>query len=171
MLHHTMEPKMDHAIYIKMAEPIRKTHAFLMDDATMAEEIDRVIIACVQSRLPVYIYVPADVVAVKLDASRLEKSLDLAITNPDSTTEDQIVSTILSLVEKASKPTILADVLATRHGGRELTRKLAELTRLPSYSTPLSKGIIDENKDYYNGVFNGQGRSPRTEELHILMNS
>lgn len=44
---------MDHAIYIKMAEPVRKTHAFLTDDATMAQEIDRVIVAGVKSRLPV----------------------------------------------------------------------------------------------------------------------
>lgn len=148
---------MDHAVYIQMAGPIRKAHAFLMDDATMAEDIDRVIVAGVQSRLPVYIYVPADVVAVKLDASRLDKPLDTTIRNPDTTVEDKIVSSVLSLIEKASKPIILADVLAIRHGGLDLTKRLAELTHFPSYSTPLSKGIIDETKDYYNGTFNGQG--------------
>lgn len=157
MLHHTMKANMDHAIYIKMAEPIRETHAFLMEDNTMAEDIDRTIIACVRSRLPVYIYVPADVVQVQLDAKRLETPLDTSVRNKDTKTEDEIVKSTLSLIEKSSNPTILADVLGVRHGGRELTRKLADLTEFPSYSTPLSKGVIDETKSYYVGVYNGKG--------------
>ncbi|KIV92776.1 hypothetical protein PV10_04042 [Exophiala mesophila] len=164
MLHHTMEPRMDQSIYIQMAAPIRKDYAFLMEDATMAEDIDRVIVSCVKSRLPVYIYVPADVVGVKLDASRLDMPLDLTIRNPDTTVEDKIVNSILSLIEKASKPIILGDVLAIRHGGLQLTKKLAELTHFPSYSTPLSHGIIDESKDYYNGVYNGQVSFPGVAE-------
>jgi pyruvate decarboxylase len=157
MLHHTMKANMDHSIYIQMAEPIRETHAYLMEDKTMAEEIDRAIVACLRSRLPVYIYVPVDAVSVPLDAKRLETPLDTSVHNKDSKTEDHIVSTILSLVEKADSPAILADVIAVRHGGRELIRKLAELTHFPSYSTPLSKGVIDETKPYYNGLYNGKG--------------
>ena len=148
---------MDHAIYIQMAAPIRKDHAYLMEDKTMAEDIDRVIISCVQSRLPVYIYVPADVVSVQLDAKRLDTPLNTLITNPDSKTEDKIVESVLSLIEKAANPTILADILAIRHGGLQLTKQLAELTSFPSFSTPLSKGVIDETKPYYNGCYNGQG--------------
>lgn len=158
MLHHTMAPNMDHSIYIQMAAPIRKDHAFLMEDQTMADDIDRVIISCVQSRLPVYIYVPADVVSVQLDAKRLETPLDTSIVNPDSETEDRIVEKVLALIGKADNPTILADIIAIRHGGLQLTKQLAELTRFPSYSTPLSKGVIDETKPYYNGCFNGRGR-------------
>jgi pyruvate decarboxylase len=159
MLHHTMKANMDHATYIHMADPIRETHAYLMDDKTMAEEIDRTIIACVQSRLPVYIYVPADAVAVQLDAKRLETPLSLVVKNKDPKVEDEIVTSVLSLIEKASNPAILADVLGVRHGGRDLIRKLADLTEFPSYSTPLSKGVIDETKSYYNTVYNGKGEN------------
>ncbi|EXJ81069.1 hypothetical protein A1O3_07357 [Capronia epimyces CBS 606.96] len=164
MLHHTMEPNMDPAVYIRMAAPIRKTYAYLMDDKTMAEEIDRVIVACVQSRLPAYIYVPADVVSVPLDAKRLDTPLDTAVRNSNSGIEDHIISLVLSEIEKASHPVILADVLTIRHGGLELTRKLAEITQFPSYSTPLSKGIIDENAPYYNGVYNGKVSFPGVAE-------
>ncbi|KAK5056583.1 hypothetical protein LTR84_012115 [Exophiala bonariae] len=160
MLHHTMAPNMDHSIYIQMAAPIRQDHAFLMEDSTMAEDIDRVIVSCVQSRLPVYIYVPADVVSVQLDAKRLETPLNTQITNPDSKTEDRIVEEILDLIGKAENPTILADIIALRHGGSQLTKQLAEVTQFPSYSTPLSKGIIDETKPYYNGCFNGRVSFP-----------
>jgi pyruvate decarboxylase len=158
MMHHTMKPNMDHAVYIGMAEPIRKTHAFLTDEKTMAQEIDRVIVAGVQSRLPVYIYVPTDVVSIPLDADGLKTPLDTSIRNQDSKVEDRIVEGVLDLISKASSPAILADVLAIRHGGQELTRKLVELTHFPSYSCPLSKGVIDETSPYYNGLYNGTGR-------------
>ena len=157
MLHHTMKANMDHATYVHMADPIRETHALLMENDTMADEIDRTIVACLRSRLPVYIYVPVDVVSVQLDAKRLETPLGTSVQNKDSSVEDKIINSILSLVEKASNPAILADVLGVRHGGRELIRKLADLTHFPSYSTPLSKGVIDETKSYYNGVYNGKG--------------
>ncbi|KAH0831667.1 Pyruvate decarboxylase isozyme 2 [Fonsecaea pedrosoi] len=164
MLHHTMKANMDHATYIHMAAPIRETHAYLMDDKTMAEEIDRTIVACVRSRLPVYIYVPVDAVAVQLDAKRLDTPLDLTVQNKDGKIEAQIVSDVLSLIKEASNPVILADVLTVRHGGRELTRELAELTQFPCYSTPLSKGVIDETLPYYSGLYNGKVSFPGVAE-------
>ena len=157
MLHHTMKANMDHATYIHMADPIRETHAYLMDDKTMAEEIDRTIVACVKSRLPVYIYVPTDAVGVQLDAERLKTPLDTSVQNQDGKIEDQIVDSVLSLIEKASNPAILADVLGVRHGGHDLIRKLADLTQFQSFCTPLSKGVIDETKPYFSGLYNGQG--------------
>ena len=167
MLHHTMKADMDHATYIHMAAPIRETHAYLMDDKTMAEEIDRTLVACLRSRLPVYVYVPADAVAVELDATRLETPLDINVHNKDTKTEDQIVNSVLSLIEKASHPVILGDVLAVRHGGRDLTRKLADLTQFPSYCTPLSKGVFDETLSYFSGLYNGKGKF-RPDEIKIL---
>jgi pyruvate decarboxylase len=157
LIHHTMKPNMDHAIYIGMSEPIRKTHTFLMNDETMAEEIDRVIVEGVRSRLPVFIYIPTDVVAVQLDASRLEIPLDTTVKNDSSETEQAIVKSVLELVKSASNPVILADVLAIRHGGRDLTRELVDLTHFQSFSTPLSKGVIDEEHPSYGGNYNGTG--------------
>ena len=158
MIHHTLEPQFDHATYIGMSEPIRKTYTFLTDDSTMAQEVDRVIVEGVRSKLPVYIYVPTDAVTVKVDASRLETPLDTEIRN--SGPEDKVVSKVLAMMRESSNPAILADVLATRHNGRDLTRKLAKLSHFPSYATALSKGIIDETSPWYGGVYNGKGNPP-----------
>jgi len=157
MMHHTMEPNMDHAVYIGMSEPIRKTHAYLTDDATMAAEIDRVIVEGARSRLPVYIYIPTDVVDVPVDARRLETPLDTAVRNADEQAENIILKAVLDLIRTAARPVILADVLTIRHGGRDLARELAELTHFQSFSTPLSKGVIDEESPYYGGLYNGKG--------------
>ncbi|KAH9205372.1 pyruvate decarboxylase [Leptodontidium sp. 2 PMI_412] len=163
LIHHTMEPGMDHAIYIGMSEPVRKTHTFLMDDSTMAEEIDRVIVEGVKSRLPVFIYIPTDVVSVQLDAKRLETPLDTSVQN-DVAAEDAVVKSVLDLIKGASNPVILADVLTIRHGGRDLARELVDLTQFQSFSTPLSKGIIDETHPNYGGNYNGTVSFPGVAE-------
>jgi pyruvate decarboxylase len=156
MVHHTFKKNQDHLTYVKMEEPINKTQAILLNDATMADEIDRVIVECVKSRLPVTIYIPMDGVSAPLDATRLQTPLDITIKN-DPHIEDRLVARILEEIKKATNPSILADVLAIRHGGRDLTRKLADLTQYSSYTTPLSKGIIDEDSPFFAGVYNGQG--------------
>ena len=158
MLHHTLEPNMDHATFVGMSEPIRKTHTVLMNDDTMAEEIDRVLEAAVRSRLPVFIYVPTDVVSVPLDAKRLETPLNTEIQTLNAKDEDFVVEAVLDLIKTSSSPSILADVLAIRHKGQDLVKALTELTHFPTYSTPLSKGVIDETSPYYNGLYNGQGK-------------
>ena len=164
LIHHTMEPNMDHAVYIGMSKPIRKTHAFLVEDSTMAEEIDRVIVEGVRSRLPVFIYVPTDVVSVQLDASRLETPLSTAVQTHGS--EGEIAQIVLELIKSSSKPVILADVLTIRHGGQALTRELVDLTNFQSFSTPLSKGVINASHPNYGGQYNGTG-----PKLHILQRS
>jgi pyruvate decarboxylase len=157
MLHHTMEPGMDQAIYVGMAAPIRKAYALLMDEKTMAQDIDRVIEEGVRSRLPVYIYVPMDVVGIPLDAKRLETPLDTEIRNSNKDVEDEVVRSTLQLIKTSSAPAILADVLTIRHGGKEFTGRLMNVTKFPTYSTPLSKGVVDETSPYFNGLYNGQG--------------
>jgi len=137
-----------------MSEPIRKTHTFLWDDSTMASEIDRVIAEGVKSRLPVFIYIPFDIVSVQLDAKRLETPLDTAVRN-ESSAEDAVVNGVLELIKTAERPVILADVLTIRHGGRELARELVNITQFQGFSTPLSKGILDETSHHYGGLYNG----------------
>ena len=153
---------MDQAIYVGMSEPIRKSCAVLMDDKTMAADIDRVIVDCVRSRLPVYIYVPMDVVSVPVDASRLETPLNVTIQNGDDNAEASIVNKILDAVKASSDTAILVDTLAARHNARDLARELVEVTHFPNYSTHLSRGILDESSSLWNGVYNGTGKWPKS---------
>lgn len=149
---------MDQEIYVGMAGPIRKAWTCLMDEKIMAQEIDRVIEVAVQTRQPVYIYVPLDVPTIPLDAKRLETPLKTEIINSNKETEDEIVKSTLDSIKTASAPAILADVLTIRHGGKQLAEKLMNLTKFPTYSTPLSKGVVDETSPYFNGLYNGEGK-------------
>ncbi|CZR47383.1 putative PDC1-Pyruvate decarboxylase, isozyme 1 [Fusarium proliferatum ET1] len=163
LIHHTFEPNMDHTIYMQMSAPIRKSHAFLVDEETLTADIDRAIEDCVKSRLPVYIFIPMDVPSLPVPLSALDRPLDLEIKN-DEEIESEILDKILNAVSHAKNPSILADVLTIRHGGRELVRELADLTRFPTFSCPLSKGIIDEDKPYYMGVYSANVSFPGVQE-------
>lgn len=148
---------MDHTVFMEMSAPVRKTHAFLTDEKTFTAEIDRVIEQCLKTRLPVYIFIPMDVPSIPVPASHLQKPLNLQVKN-DPLAETNVVEKTLAALKQAKKPAILADVLTIRHGGRELVREFADLTQYTSYACPLSKGIIDEDKPYYNGVYSGKGK-------------
>lgn len=150
---------MDHRIYARMSEPIRRTHAFLDDESTFTQEVDRVIEECAKSRLPCYLFVPMDTPGILVDAERLKQPLDLEVRNPSAQVEDTIVSKILSAFQTRQQPVLLADVLCVRHGGQDTVRALAELIQLPTFACPLSKGIIDEDKPYFNGVYAGKRKS------------
>ncbi|CAH0054420.1 unnamed protein product [Clonostachys solani] len=163
LIHHTFEPNMDHTIYMQMSAPVRKTHALLVNEETLTADIDRAIEECVKSRLPVYIFIPMDVPSILVPASALDKKLELDVVN-NVGTESKILDKVLHALEKAKNPAILADVLTIRHGGRDLVRELADLTQFPTYSCPLSKGIIDEDKPYYMGVYSGKVSFPGVRE-------
>lgn len=159
LLHHTLEPGNDQAVYVGMSGPIRKSHTVLMDDHTMAAEIDRVIEETVRTRLPGFIYIPTDVVTVPVAASRLDKPLNTAVVNKDERVESSIVDKILDAIKSTNQQSILVDTVAGRHGAQSLVRELVELTRFPNYSTHLSRGVLDESGPYFNGVYNGEGMS------------
>ena len=85
-----------------------------------------------------------------------------------------MVQKTLELIKSSKRPAILADVLTIRHGGKDLTKKLVELTHFPSYSTPLSKCVIDETSSYFNGLYNGSvsfhGVADAVESSDLVVN-
>ena len=168
-LHHMLEPGMDQSIYVNMSEPICRSCAVLMDDKTMAAEIDRVIVDCVRSKLPGYIYVPMDVVSVPVDADRLKTRLDVTIRNDDDSAETSIVGKVLDAIKTSPNTAVLVDTLAARHDARDLARELVEVTHFPNFSTHLSRGVLDESSPYWNGVYNGAGKCPNSTNSYLAI--
>jgi len=79
---------------------------------------------------PVYIFLPLDMVAEEVDASRLETPLNL--TPPTNTElEMELVHKILDAVYTAENPIILADVLTARFHCTPEVRELVNVTNFP----------------------------------------
>lgn len=146
----------DHLVYQGMSEKVRCCSAFLNDKKTAAAEIDRVITTICQKSLPGYIFIPVDMTWQLLDAARLDTKLDYSIVNEDEKLEDEIVESILKEIYSAKKPTIFGDVLASRHRATDMLRELVNKTNFLNYTSPLGKGILNENEDRFVGVYNGQ---------------
>lgn len=138
MLHHTLGEGIDHGVYSESSKHFRAGAAFLMDDKTFTAEVDRVIEVAYKTRLPVYIFVPIDVPDILVDGSRLNVPLDLTISNPGKeAVEDEIVASIMALLQKAQNPSFLVDLLVRRFGLTEQVREMVRLTGFPVSDVPL----------------------------------
>lgn len=162
MIHHVSPPvghalgPADHRVYPATSKPFCVAQEYLVDRRLAPAQIDAAISAAVKQALPVYIYIPVDMVAQPVPTALLDTPLDLAITNPDEALEDKIVDDILAALYASSSPVILADTLAERFRLRAAVQQLVEKSSLWSYSTGLSKGLVDETLPNFVGVYNGE---------------
>ena len=150
-IHHCIGPTPDHGVYRGMSEAIRVASVFLDDPEIAPKEIDvfspthifqadsdekRCITSCVLKSKPVYLFLPTDMVAEPVDASRLETPLDFTPPS-DPTTENEVVGQILEAIYSAKNPMILADVITARFHCTPEVRKLVDICQFPVSPTPL----------------------------------
>jgi pyruvate decarboxylase len=92
-----------------MAEHITVATAVLKDASTAVQEIDRVLAVMLEQSRPVYIGVPTDIAYAPVSNEGLKTPLPITLLPNDKTTEEHVVATIRSLLEKASRPAIVVD--------------------------------------------------------------
>lgn len=132
MIHYTLDDDWDHESFIPISSPIRTAFAVLKNHETIDAEVDRVILAALTSRRPVYLYVPVEVADYLIDASRLESNLEWSIENcARGSDEDAVVDTIIDKLKKSKNPGILVDGLSQRHGALKETRNFIDTLNIP----------------------------------------
>jgi pyruvate decarboxylase len=132
-IHHTLwHDGWDHTTYQRMSEPVRSDSAFITEESTAAENIDRVFTTAVKTRLPVYLFIPIDVPDIMMDATPLKTPLDLIPRNVGrEAEEDEVVSEVVRLLGQATNPSIIVDMLVHRFGIVEETKKLIDCVDAP----------------------------------------
>jgi TPP-dependent 2-oxoacid decarboxylase len=87
-----------------------------------------------------------DMVSEEVDASRLDKPLDLTPPS-DPAVEDEVVTLILDAVSKAQNPMILADLLTSRFRCTPEVRRLVDITMFPVrfFLTTLTAVLLDQH--------------------------
>ena len=98
-----------------------------------------------------------------VDEQRLAMPVSLAET-VDEDKEMEAASELLNTLYLAKRPCFLVDALIARYNISVLVRKLVDAFQLPVFCTPMGKGIIDEDKPYFQGVYNGQVSYPDVVE-------
>ncbi|KAK6442436.1 hypothetical protein LTR95_001308, partial [Oleoguttula sp. CCFEE 5521] len=146
--------------YHEMAKHISCDTTVLLDPKTAPKEIDRVLSTMLYESRPVYIGVPVDVSHLEVDASGLQTPLKTTLP-PDTTAQEiELVTQLRSLLEEKHNPVIIVDGNAIRGGVVDESRKLAEVTGLPCFTTCMGKGGPDESSPKFGGVYQGAGSYP-----------
>lgn len=143
LLHHTLGNG-DFTVFHRMSKNISHTTAVLTDVQNATAEIDRCIRDAYIYQRPVYLGIPANLVDEKVSTSLLQTPLDLSLKPNNAESQDEVIDTVLSLIEQSKDPIILVDACASRHDCKQETKELVERTQFPVFTTPMGKGTIDE---------------------------
>lgn len=164
LLHHTLGNG-DFDVFNKMSAGISCYVARLNDPHDAATLIDSAIRECWIRSRPVYITLPTDMIAAKVNANRLKKPIDLSLPVNDLEKEDYVVDVVLKYLHAAKKPVILVDACAIRHRVLDEVRDLIKASGLPTFVAPMGKGAVDETHKNYGGVYAGNGSNPGVREV------
>lgn len=101
-----------------MSELGRRASVFLTDDGTLAKDIDFVFEQSIQTRHPVYLFIPMDTPDIFMDGSRPDTDfLNREITNTGHEAEEnEAVESIMGALSSSRNGALLFNVLSQRYG-------------------------------------------------------
>jgi pyruvate decarboxylase len=152
------------SMYHEMAKHISADTVVLNDPRTAATDIDRVLNTMLRESRPVYIGVPVDMSHLGCDAHNLGMPLETDLSPNDAVLEEKVVVDIRSWLEHRKNPIIVVDGNAVRNNQTEVSSKLSILTGLPTFTTFMSKGPLDETQPNFGGVYKGAGSHPNVRK-------
>jgi len=98
-----------YSMYEKMAAQITAATLVLKNQATAAEDIDRILTTMMVESRPVYVGLSVDVGYLEVDNARLKIPLSTELPPNDKSLEADAVAELRGMLEKASHPIIIVD--------------------------------------------------------------
>ncbi|GAA4889703.1 alpha-keto acid decarboxylase family protein [Actinomycetospora straminea] len=126
-------------------------------------EIDRVLRAVRDQRLPGYLVVPADVAAAPVPEATTPLPAPVDTTDPEALAG--FVDAARRLLETAASPddvAVLAGLIVHRLGAAETLADLLAAGPLPHATTPWAKSLVDESAARFAGTYTGAASPPAT---------
>src|SRR2546430_2025429 len=136
----------------RVFEQLTIASTVLTDPQTAFQEIDRVLHAALRYKRPVYIELPRDMVAVAGIPHYTPREFH---ETSDATTLREALDEAVTMINRAKKPVILADVEVHRFGLQRELLKLVEKTNIPVAATIMGKSVVGESYPFYLGVYEG----------------
>lgn len=137
----------------KIFEEVTCANTVLLDPATAASEIMRVVEAVLEHSRPGYIEIPFDVVDMPIGEIPAHIKKIPATSSPENI--QAMLEDAVEKINKAKQPVIIADIELHRHDLVAQALAVAEKFNIPIVSTLLSKSIISENHPLFIGVYSG----------------
>lgn len=164
LLHHTLGNG-DFNVFHRMSSYISKTTAWINDPQSAASEIDRCIREAYISQKPVYIGLPTNLVEEPVPTALLDTPIDLTVQPNNPSAEQEVLDTVLELIKSAKSPVIIVDSCASRHNVKDETHTLIATTQFPTFTTPMGKGVVNENNPRFGGVYVGNLSKPEVKQV------
>ncbi len=137
---------------VKIYQEVTEASTVLSDPKTAASEIRRVLQVAQQSKRPVYIGIPRDLIEAEIGDHPTASALS---DSTDSEVLIEAVSEIKQRFNESKSPVLLTGVEVQRFGLREEIVRLAEKLCLPVVSTVLGKGTFPRDHHQFAGVYMG----------------
>jgi indolepyruvate decarboxylase len=150
MLHHTLG---DYGVQVDIYRHVTQRSVCLSDPEQAPDEIDDAITACLRHRRPVFIEVPADLVAAPCRSPE-PLVLDLAPQSEAAVLEEAVAEAAL-MIEAAERPVVLGGVEVHRFGLQGELERFLDDTCLPMATALMGKSVIRETHPQYVGVYSG----------------
>lgn len=147
-VHHTLgDGKFDH--FSRMFQEVTVAQTLLSQE-NAAQEIDRVLLACLTEKRPVHITLPIDVYDKPANKPKNPLHDEVAISNQEAL--NQMLSEMTPLIDKASQPVILAGYEVNRYENQAALEKFADKTGIPVTILSGGKGAFNEEHSQFIGV-------------------
>jgi indolepyruvate decarboxylase len=148
-MHHTLGNGA-YDLFRRMTEPVVCGHA-VMTPQNAVHETERLIAEALYHRRPVYMAFPADLANQPV----LGETTPIAPprSNPDNLAA--AVEAIAATLEKARTACVIAGILVSRTGEREVLQRLINASGLPFSTMLMGKSALDEQHPSYVGIYNG----------------
>ncbi|CNI68825.1 indolepyruvate decarboxylase [Yersinia mollaretii] len=161
LLHHSLGDG-DFSHFSRMAKEVTCAQASLTAE-NAAAEIDRLLVAALNQRRPVYLQLPSDVAEADMATNSGTLALSLPLLSPTSL--QAFIDAAREKLQSAHRVALLADFLADRFGARQsLNQWLAEVN-LPHSTLLLGKGVLDETHPLFIGTYAGAASDASVKEV------
>jgi TPP-dependent 2-oxoacid decarboxylase len=160
MMHHTLADE-SHNGFLRAFSEVTVAQAQLTPQ-NAATEIDRVILAALQHKLPVYVELPSDIAYLQIEVPT--QPLTYVAPRSDPERLRACATAIAERLTRAASPAILIDLDANRFGVEHEIVRLAEKRQIPIAAINTSKAVIDETSPYFRGIYSGAASSPAARD-------
>ena len=127
------------------------------------QQIDEAIQSCMQTKKPIYIEIPQDIVSKPLKSPKTQPASTVA--KSDTETLNEAVAEAVELLLEAEKPLIFAGVEIHRFGIQNELKNLLAHTGYLFVTTALSKSIVSEQHPQFVGVYAGERGNPLANQM------
>lgn len=163
-VHHTFADG-DFQRFALMYRHITVAQAELSDPRTCAQLIDSTLQQCLIHSRPVYLALPADVVAIEIDATPLQTSIELPRSLPPSADAETALATVLDRIYSSQRPMILVDGESRAYGILTELQELSTITHWSTWTTIFGKSCIDESLPNFRGIWKGSAASQHDKDF------